>query len=335
MTLNFLIIGDTHFKVSNIPEVELFMERITQLALDKKPDRIIILGDQLDTHEKLHTIPLNKSYKFITTMRSIAKTYILVGNHDMISNSEYLNTNHWMNSMKEWDNLVVVDKILTETIDGHLFVFSPYVYPSRFEEALNTLNNGEDWRKAKIIFCHQEFKGCKMGSIISIEGDKWPIDYPDIISGHIHSNQRPQKNIYYPGSAMQHAFGESKKNIIAFISIFDTSYYVVEIDLNLPRKKIIYTDMSSIDTCEIDTKNKVRLTVSGNQDEFKSFKKTKKYRQLINDGVKIIFKAKNILANQTIVINEEENFYSTLNKLVLNEQNTYLSQTYDLVIKNK
>ena len=71
-----------------------------------------------------------------------------------------------------------------------------------------------------IIFSHQEFSGCKMGAIISIEGDKWSLDYPHIVSGHIHSRQIPQKNIYYPGAAMQHAFGESEKNIIAFLKYY-------------------------------------------------------------------------------------------------------------------
>ncbi len=62
------------------------------------------------------------------------------------------------------------------------------------------------------IFAHQEFYGCKMGAIESIEGDKWDHSFPLVISGHIHSEQRPQKNIFYPGSVIQHAFGESEDN---------------------------------------------------------------------------------------------------------------------------
>ncbi len=51
-----------------------------------------------------------------------------------------------------------------------------------------------------------------MGAIESIEGDKWDHSFPLVISGHIHSEQRPQKNIFYPGSVIQHAFGESEDN---------------------------------------------------------------------------------------------------------------------------
>ena len=53
-----------------------------------------------------------------------------------------------------------------------------------------------------------------MGAIVSEIGDKWNLKNPNIISGHIHSNQKIQDNIYYTGSAMQNAFGESEKNIM-------------------------------------------------------------------------------------------------------------------------
>ena len=82
---NILIIGDPQFKVDNVLEVDLFIERITILAQNKEPDLIIILGDVLHDHERLHTIPLNKAYEFINRMRNITKTYIIVGNHDLLN----------------------------------------------------------------------------------------------------------------------------------------------------------------------------------------------------------------------------------------------------------
>ena len=50
MPTSVLFIGDPHFQVSNIPEVELFMEKIINLATEKKPDIIVIAGDILHTH---------------------------------------------------------------------------------------------------------------------------------------------------------------------------------------------------------------------------------------------------------------------------------------------
>ena len=38
--VNILVIGDPHFKTDNVIEVELFIEKITNLANEKKPDII-------------------------------------------------------------------------------------------------------------------------------------------------------------------------------------------------------------------------------------------------------------------------------------------------------
>jgi DNA repair exonuclease SbcCD nuclease subunit len=335
-----LFIGDQHFKTTNIPEVELFISKITELAVNKKPDIIILGGDLLDCHERLHTLPLNKAYEFIDNMRKISKTFILVGNHDIINNQQFLTTNHWLNSLKEWENTIVVDKVVTEVIKGVLFTFVPYVPPGRFQEALETLDkNVADWKKSECIFAHQEFFGCKMGAIVSVEGDNWPLDYPEVISGHIHSKQRPQKNVYYTGAAMQHAFGESTKNIIAYLTFEPKKkeYALDEINLNLPRKKIVYMDVDNIDDYELpETDDKIKITVSGSYDQFKALKKTKKYKKLIKDGVKVVFKAKKIEHEQKLsenIVNETA-FSTILGEIVNQQKDSYLYQTYELIVNN-
>ena len=528
--------------------MELFIEKIINLATEKKPDLIVIAGDILHTHERLHTLPLNKAYEFIDNMRLIAKTYVLIGNHDYClgkdvpvllwngdikmsqeikvgdiligddglprnvintysgisqlyrvrqlngddyvvtenhtlslkcgfhksifwnttkncwtvkwldkltyelksklfarcisrtieeareaaenfmntiqdidvidisvkkylqvpknvrdrlygykvdkicfdskcadksktsinvseieqgeyygfavdgnhrfllgdftvthncNNQQFLTDNHWMNGMKEWKNTVIVDNVVSETINEEKFVFVPYVPPGRFEEALNTLNG--KWQDASCIFAHQEFYGCKMGAIISVEGDKWSLENPYIVSGHIHSRQIPQKNIYYSGSAMQHAFGESEKNIIAYFTFTGNEYKCEEIDLNLPRKKIVYIDVEDIDNYEIPkTEDTVKLTVSGNYDEFKALKKTKKYKNLLEQGLKVVFKPKKL--NKTKkevnkegceidVIDEVQSngtdFKTILSSIITVQKNPYLLKAYELIVNGK
>lgn len=332
-----LFIGDPHFQVSNIPEVELFIEKMTRLAEEKKPDLIVIAGDLLHTHERLHSIPLNKAYEFVDKMRHITETFVLVGNHDMYNNSQFLTNNHWMNSMKEWKNTVIVDTVETVTINDNFFVFVPYVYPGRFEEALSI--SDIDWKNADCIFAHQEFFGCKMGAIVSVEGDKWPLEYPHVVSGHIHSKQRPQNNIYYSGSAMQHAFGESSKNIIAYLTFIQgEDYNLEEIDLKLPRKKIVYMDVENIDDYKLpETKDKIKITVSGGYNQFKALKRTKKYKKLIKEGVKVVFKAKKIEHEKSIPekIANETTFSTILGEIVNQEKNNYLYQTYELIVNNR
>lgn len=342
MVSTVLCIGDPHIQVANIPETDLLIERLVDLAKKKLPDLIIVLGDVLHTHERLHTIALNKAYEMIDKLRLIAKTYVLVGNHDMINNQVFLNENHWLSGMKEWTNTVIVDKVLTETVKDEKFVFIPYVPPGRFQEALNTLNG--EWNDASCIFAHQEFAGCKMGAIISVEGDKWPTSHPNVVSGHIHSRQIPQENIYYTGSAMQHAFGESEKNIIAYLTFKNGKYERQEIDLQLPRKKIVYMDVEDVDTYEVPiTEDTLKVTVSGNYDQFKALKKTKKYKNLLDKGVKIIFKPKKIkkLENGTGTLSETEektnssDFQTILGTIVNDQKDPYLVRAYELIVNGK
>jgi DNA repair exonuclease SbcCD nuclease subunit len=341
MSLNILFIGDPHFQVNNIVEVNIFIEKIQVLAMNKRPDIIVIAGDILHDHERLHTMALNKAYELVNNMRDIAKTYILVGNHDLCNNQQFLTQNHWMNGMKEWSNTVIVDKVIQVTLKDKKLVLVPYVPPGRFEEALNTIGNDE-WMNASCIFAHQEFYGCKMGAIMSIEGDRWPEQNPWVISGHIHSRQTPQTNVYYPGSAMQHAFGESDKNIIAHIT-FNSSvqekipYNIEEIDLQLPRKKIVYVDIEALEKYVVkDTTDQIKLTVNGDYEDFKTIKKTQKYKELVSKGVKVVFKPKKEsipLIND--ISNGGSNFQTILNSIVMKEKNENLMRIYEMVVNNK
>lgn len=334
--VNILFIGDPHFQIGNITEINIFIEKIIDIANSKKPDLIIIAGDLLHTHERLHTIPLNKAHDFINSMRKISKTYVLVGNHDYIQNQQFLTTNHWMNAMKEWSNTVIVDSVIVEYIKDKKFIFCPYVPNGRFEEALNTLKS-DKWDDATCIFAHQEFFGCKMGGIISTEGDKWDLNNPFVVSGHIHQKQILQKNIYYSGSALQHSFGDSEDNIIPFFTFFNNEYKIDEINLNLPRKKIVYMNIDDIDKYIIneDSDDKIKITIKGDYNEFKSLKKSKKYKEMIDAGLKIVFKPKKIIQpikNDDIKINTD--FNKILYSIITEQNNPYLLQSYELIIND-
>lgn len=532
-TLTVVAVGDPHFQTTNIPEVNMFIDRLESMCKELKPDLIVILGDLLHTHERLHVTPYNKALEFVTKMRNITDTIVLVGNHDMCfakntpilmcdstvkysqdinigdivmgddntprkvlnltrgqgkmydiiqlgaqhytvtenhllclkilfpteiylnvienlwtvewitsefvietknfsitdnltkeevkiiaekfletvpiigiskinisvsdflklpekiknklfgysntdeffikvlpsrhtefygwetdgnhmfllsdgtvvhncNNQQFLSTEHWMNPMKEWGGVQIVDTVYHRDIKGYHLVFCPYVYPGRFQEALNT--DQRDWKSADCIFAHQEFYGCKMGAIVSVEGDQWDAKFPKVISGHIHSKQSIGSNVYYCGSSMQHAFGESEKNVIPILRFSSTTgYELEEIDLALPRKRIVYTDVQNIDDVKIPevlpdgTGDKVKITISGVYDEFKAFKKTKKYRELVKTGTKVVFKPKKVTNEEKEKDPEvnETDFTKILNALVMNERNSFLYQAYELIVNSK
>ena len=81
MTTTVLFIGDLHIQTSNIQEVDMFIERVSLLAQERQCDIILIAGDLLHTHERLHTTALNKAYEFVDKMRKISKTYSKTHGH--------------------------------------------------------------------------------------------------------------------------------------------------------------------------------------------------------------------------------------------------------------
>ncbi|CCV02450.1 DNA repair exonuclease SbcCD D subunit [Armadillidium vulgare iridescent virus] len=315
--MKLLFIGDPHFQVGNLEIIDLFVEQCLTHLKNEEVDICVIAGDILHTHERLHTTALNKATAFIDSVRKICKTYVLVGNHDYENNQQFQSTKHWMNSLKEWSNVIIVDKSIISREYNINLAFVPYVPPGRFIEALETIDGdfetlmldisfstetkakyktNDEWKKADCIFAHQEFYGCKMGAIESTEGDKWDLNFPLVVSGHIHSEQKPQRNIFYPGSVIQHAFGESENNgllLITFFSDFPVREKVFKkIILDIPRMKTIHVAIEKFQDMKIAPVPNERLKIicKGSNEEFKALKKTKQYKDAIDKGVKIHFK---------------------------------------------
>lgn len=339
-----LFIGDPHFQVDNVQDVEIFVSKTYDLVQKEKFDFVCILGDILHTHEKLHSVPLNKAIDFVSKLsKMVREVILLVGNHDMYSNQEYLNTNHWMNCLKTIPNVDVVDTVKMKTFQNNIrLVFVPYVYPGKFKDALNACLSESEWTTSKCIIAHQEFYNCNMGAIKSVDGDVWSENYPPVISGHIHNNQKVEPNIYYPGSALQHSFGDTGKNIVAIVTFSqqNRAYDLKEVDLGLPRKKIIYAGVKDkIEIPIIKEGEKVRMTISGKQDEFKAFKKSEKYKKLVDKGVKVVFrpdKIDTLCSSSSVYSNcNSSDFDLILKKLVDDANSKYVFDAYQSVIKQK
>jgi DNA repair exonuclease SbcCD nuclease subunit len=332
--VRLLSIGDPHFRIDNLEEVQCFINNLVGLVHSEKPDAIVVMGDLLHDHERLNTTVVNRAYEFINQMRALCPVYVLVGNHDYINNSQFMSTNHWMNALKEWKDVYIIDKTYTLTHDNIRILMLPYVSAGRFEEAL-----GDDWNwkdDVSAIFCHQEFKGCRMGAIVSEHGDEWNSNYPPIVSGHIHERQMIGDNVYYPGSCMQHAFGESANKSIAMCVIRSNSMHVTEHTFDMPSKHIVYVNMDELKNYnikDIDTKDRYRLTVQGPLEEFNQFKKSTKYKDLIKQGVKIAYRTnkKNDDVNK-LEKQGSDNFTTILEDLIKQSNNKTIETIYRAII---
>lgn len=304
--IRVLLIGDQHFQVSNVPQVEIFINKLSELLSNEQYDLIVSLGDLLHTHERVHTLALKKATEYLDILRCYAPTYVLVGNHDYCNNSQFLSDNHWLNSFKGWGNLIVVDKIHIIKIKNEQFTLTPYVPNGRFVEALNTTPG---WMESRCIFAHQELSGGKMGAVIS-ECEEWKIEYPPVKSGHLHDEQIVQENLEYTGSCMQHAFGESGNKTLLELTIQDGKITPRRINLQLPTRQILHLKMEDMEEFKFETLNeevKYKISISGDTEEFKSFTKSQLYKELTKKNIKVVFKN-----TRAEILAQKENYMKTL-----------------------
>lgn len=480
-----LAIGDPHFQVNNVPDAQELIEKVNNLVEEQQPTFVVILGDLLHTHEKIHTTPFNLATKFITSLARKVHVFLIIGNHDYCfgenvqvmkfdgtpilsqnikmgdilmgddflprtvisttngckqlytistfdselhpfqvtcdhllslikfdennykyidisaeefynlnqnekikyklytatkirktiayltydinvvpseignyygwtvdgnnkfllfdntvvhncNNQQFLTNRHPFNSFKRIANVTVCDRVIARNICGLKFVFCPYVPPDRFEEALDTLKEkNKTWNDATCIFAHQEFYGCSFNPVsASVNGDIWPEVYPLVVSGHIHNEQRLQKNIYYTGSSMQHAFGETANKTIALLTFEQNREFKLQkIDLEMKKKKIVYLDLLQVSKFKPETGVHIKLTLRGKPEDFKVFRKSKLYKDLQKQCAAISFTpVKEIQEAHQPQNPKKTNVLDILQDLIKNE-NKYVKQSFQKIIE--
>lgn len=291
--MKILAIGDPHFKVSDTRLNDIFTERIIKSIEALKPDVTIVLGDILDCHEKIHVFPLTRAISFLSRIENLCPLYLIIGNHDRPNNQDFLSTTHPFTALNNWKNTTVVDHPIRVTIQDRNFTFVPYVFPGRFQEALSKI---PDWQNSQAIFAHQEFYHAKFGSNQSEDGDKWPLSYPLVISGHIHDFDELQPNIIYTGTPFQHAFGDRNNKTVSLFTFNNGSYTHERIDLGIPKKLISHftyeeiLKMTSPDQIMSTPGDQVKIVVDCTTPERKALLKMPIIIQLKGKGVKIAFK---------------------------------------------
>ena len=248
------------------------------------------MGDTLDRFEDVKTTLLSSVVDFLDSVSKKVRTFLIIGNHDYPNNSVFLSKIHPFTSLKFWgERMTVVDEIMIREVKGRLLCFAPYIATGRFKEALET---EPLWADSCVVFCHQEFKGCKMGAITSIDGDEWELDYPKVVSGHIHDYQKPQENIVYVGSPMQHAFGDRDLKTISLLIWEDgsKSHHEERINLKLPRMEMAHIDANNVESYVADKNKILKIVIRGTVAENLAVKKLLLIKEWKDAGHKVVFK---------------------------------------------
>lgn len=297
-----LIIGDVHVKINNVPETDDMTNKLVKIAENIKPDFIVLLGDILHTHEKIHVSPLMRAEKLIRLLSQISPTFVLIGNHDRPNNSTYLTDDHAFNAMKQWTNTYIVDeKVVDVNIGGFRFLFVPYVYPSLFMPTLTHEEKGvkEPLNKTAAIFCHQEFLNAKMGAIESKVGDPWDLQNPLVISGHIHDYDRLQPNLIYVGTPFQQSWGDQTEKCVSLftftksnndIGIENIIWQEDRIDLGIIKRVIIYITPEEVLNFIPPEGKLVKLTIRGDSASIATVRQLDKIKELRAMGINVNFK---------------------------------------------
>lgn len=278
--MNALVIGDPHFKKCNVEKSSEMVEKIINLVKEQKFDFCVILGDTLHYHEQTNYQPFKRAIDFLHRLSTLIKTFLLIGNHDLCDNQQFLTDNHFFNACKFWgERLAVVDTVTK----WNNYLFVPYVPEGMFGEA--TSGKLDD---IKLIFAHQQFKGSvnEMGG--EMDGDVWTHNIP-VISGHVHVHQK-MGNILYVGSPIQHADHDRSVKTISVIKGFDIESEET-INLGISRTMNMAIEYNMIDSVDLPKDFKVRLSIRGTNEQNASAKNHKKIIQWIKDGHVIHYKA--------------------------------------------
>jgi DNA repair exonuclease SbcCD nuclease subunit len=328
-----LVIGDPHFKVNNTNEMDIMSNDIINIAKEKQPDFIVVLGDVLDKHESIHVIPLMQSIDFLKQLQDIAPLYVLMGNHDRPNNQDFLSSSHPFTALKYWNNTTIIDTSQTITIKDCVFTFVPYVYKGRFKEALEKTN----YKQSSVIFCHQEFKNVIMGAKKSMDGDVWNDDDPYIISGHIHDMQLLQNNIFYIGTPIQHKFGEKEDKFIALFHFKNNITYkhhnIVydKIKLKVPLKKIVHLQPEQLTSFVFEKNINYKIIIHCEPNDIKLLSKHPKILQFINEGAQVFYKNKPPTSVQNnVMIDHHVDFMTLLQQDI--QHNTNLLSLYNEIL---
>lgn len=258
------VIGDPHFREGCVREMEIFIEETLRILEENRElmDTIVVLGDVMDRHGILHQKPFHQSCRFLIELSKIRPTFCLIGNHDFDVPSKYLPENHPFKVMT-WTkipNLTIVEKPMV--VDDMLM--TPYVPSGMFARAirqglgLEESNEVDVWtemtnRGIRLVFAHQEFRGCQMGRVRSEHGDPWPDvpfgQSPFVVSGHIHDYQILGENILYVGTPVQVNYGEGVKRGICLLEVdHPTGYDVRWFKIRVPRKLSKTVTLDNLDS---------------------------------------------------------------------------------------
>jgi len=314
------IITDQHFGARNdsIAFLDYFQKFYDNVffpcLLEHGIHDVLVLGDTFDRRKYVNFYALQRAKEmfFDKLADNGISVHMLAGNHD----TYFKNTNN-VNSpdllLREYNNINVIDKPTTITIDGVDICMMPWICPENYQESLDEIKN----TKADLCMGHFEIAGFAMyRGMESHEGlSKETFDKFDMVfSGHYH-HKSDDKHIFYVGNPYELTWQDY--NDPRGFHLFDLGNRDLEFIRNPYSMftRISYDDKDTdpIDLDTIDLKDQfVKLIVTNKTDYYKFDRFIQK---LYNKGCHDIKVVEDMSEFQEGEIGEEINLEDTLSVL--------------------
>lgn len=357
-TLRILTVGDPHFQTKSIRETNLMEQNLLGLIdemnkNDEELDMLVILGDVHHKHSQMDIMNNMRVTKFLTTIASKVPTYVLVGNHDIANNEQFLPEAHSLFSLKFCSSLTIVDRPLKIQLKGETICMLPYLPVGRFYEGLNMI---EGWQESSIIFCHQEVRGVQLSKhTTSQSSDSWPSENCLLVCGHVHTYQVVADNLVYVGTPYSQNFAElDMKTISVFtrsddlsIDSDDESLTVLKgwieerLDLGIPGRLQVSSSVENLEedpnilellNTEHPEGTKLKLRIRGTSDQLKHVKKLPSIRQL-GGKYELTIQNINLEVFKPLQYEETEKIEDAFRSYLRNQNLDHLIATFDKLIE--
>ena len=283
--MSILIIGDLHYKQNNARHTEIAERDMLEIIKTNDIAFVVILGDTLDTHERIHVDCYMRACRFFNRIIQTGKhLFVLIGNHDRPNNRVFLTDEHPFNLYKMIPGITIIDTCYTHEVDPSIygintpldesgsptkmrFCFVPYVPDGMYMKALEVCNIQP--KTMNLFFSHSEFDGCKINRLTKKKCDKWPDDFPMNISGHIHNEEMVQPNLFYTGTPYQHDFTDDPDKGVYLMDLKSGLFGLEKIRLSVPAKLVMKVHYTQLDYVQLDPRYDIRLEIIGPIDQVK------------------------------------------------------------------
>lgn len=315
--MQLLIVGDLHIMPDNLDETQVLIESLLKL-IDDHPDIacVVFMGDTLDrfqTHDGFCVKAADDIFRAVVRVRNVI---ILIGNHDIPHHRDYMSPVHAFLGYHGVPGITVVDvKAKIVTVQDVKILCVPYAPKGRFHDAMSTgfdtnASLDQELKAIDLVLGHQEIRGCKFdGATVSTDGDHYPKTWPLLISGHIHTYQRSQANVWYVGSPRQVKFGDTYDDKTVSLVTFKASKRTwSEQRHSLKLKPRIHAHVSAHEfpTWIAPENCHLKVTVTGTCAEMATLSNCARYHELKTQRVPIHYNYVEETSDFIIVSNESE-----------------------------